>query len=140
MNDLVPVLVVYIIFYFVYQTVALFARRAERRLLIEKLGEISSENNARLLEQFYERINDSKRCGNALKFGLLMIGVGLGFVVGILLSGNVTNALSYTMNEWELRSTISLVWISSAAIFGGLGLLTAALIERGCKKSNCKNE
>lgn len=115
---------------------SLFARRGERRSIIEKLAGLSSENSGQFIEQVYGRVTDMPKQNNSLRNGLLLIGVGLGLVVGILLSDSVKSALP-EMEAWEVRNVLSLVWVSCAAMFGGLGLLLSALIELLCKRQPC---
>lgn len=136
MRELAPVILTFIVFYFIYQTISLFARRKERMSLIEKFGTFDSSVNSSFMEQYIERMPNSS--GRGLRYGCLLLGVGFGFVAGIFLTPIIIDSVSGMVRvdyKWDLRDAITLTWFSLALLFGGLGLLISHVIEsRSCKK------
>lgn len=66
----------------------------------------------------------------ALRAGLLLAGVGVGFAVGMFMTPLISESLS-TLNieEWKLNEYVTTCWFAIAAIFGGISLLISYLIE-----------
>lgn len=119
------VLVVTVIFITLYSIIELFVRKKERLNIIEKLGEKldpSMINGKLILPSFKSKTNFS-----TLKIACLLIGLGVGFMIGvftdIILKWN-TSVNEY--NNW-MQNTL---YTSFVLIFGGLGLLVAFLVER----------
>ena len=132
MNHLVPVFVVGIIVLGIYRLVELFARRKERMAIIEKLGEKInfSETNVDLSLPFFQK----SKSNWALKFSLLLIGIGIGLLVGYGFEFAATGGeLAKHSNHWHFQSKIQVVYFASVAIFGGIGLLSAYFIEQKYK-------
>jgi hypothetical protein len=129
MNNLVPIFVVGFIVLGIYRLVELFARRKERMVILEKLGEQInfSEANVDLNLPLFQQ----SKSNWALKFSLLLIGIGIGLLVGYgfefaATGGEVAN---YSGN-WDFQRKIGVVYSASVAIFGGIGLLSAYFIEQ----------
>ena len=112
----------------IYGLFELFVRRKERMAIIEKLGE--NPDNASLIGLLNRPgINIIAGFGT-LKIACLLIGIGLGLLVGFFIS------LKYSVAApGGLHAAMELILGASVLIFGGLGLLTAFLIEtRGPQK------
>ena len=112
----------------IYGMFELFVRRKERMAIIEKLGE--NPDNASLIGLLNRPgINIIAGFGT-LKIACLLIGIGLGLLVGFFIS------LKYSVAApGGLHAAMELILGASVLIFGGLGLLTAFLIEtRGPQK------
>ncbi|MGL5273343.1 MAG: DUF6249 domain-containing protein, partial [Phocaeicola sp.] len=99
----------------------LFARRKERLLIIEKLAEKLDETSLKgkfVIPSF----GTPQRKYTALKVGCLLLGIGLGVLVGLLLSVSIDEI----RDNHEFRSA---AYGSSVLLFGGIGLLIAFLVE-----------
>ncbi|NDV82759.1 hypothetical protein D0T87_12325 [Bacteroides sp. 51] len=121
MNYLVIPVVVGIITYGIYKLFELFVCRRERLNIIDKLSENTALPTDKLsLDSYFQ----SSFSYSALKAGCLLMGIGLGLLVGFIISNNI----DYYKN-WDLRQTSSLIIGSCVLLFGGIGLITAFLIE-----------
>ena len=135
MNDLVPVFIVGIVFLVIYRVFELFVRRNERITIIEKLGEQNklSDGNVKLNLPIFE----SSKGNRALRISLLLIGIGIGLLVGYGFEFGATGGnLGAFSDNWSFQNKISVVYFASAAIFGGIGLLTAYFIEQKHNKQS----
>ncbi len=103
----------------IYGLFELFARRRERIALIEKLSEIK---NFGQVEGKIDFTFGKSFSFWALRGGCLLIGLGLGIVIGYLLTFNVENVAYITRME-------STVFAGCILLFGGLGLLLAFILE-----------
>lgn len=117
MNFIIAPVIVGTICATIYSLFELFARRRERIALIEKLSEIKS------LGQIEGKIDftfgKSFSCW-ALRGACLLIGLGLGLIVGYLI----------TLGTGEGSDRIeSVLYGGSILLFGGLGLLVAFILE-----------
>lgn len=111
----------------VYKTFELFACRRERMAIIEKLGDKISgaDLNGKFSLPAYNRSSFS-----ALKGGFLMAGIGLGLLIGFLISATaIPNYVSQNDLSWNTRQMVGIIYGSCVLLFGGAGLLTAFLIE-----------
>ena len=112
----------------IYKFSELIICRKERLMIIEKMGEKFSP------DMLGNKINFSS-VGNlsfsALKFGCLFLGVGLGLLVAYSICLNTLDWYAIIIRDWtwQQREVISLVYASCVLLFGGIGLLTAFLIE-----------
>lgn len=125
------VFVVAIIFGAIYKVIELFVRRRERIMLIDKItpGEIGHIDFNKLMNS--TSVNSDSRF-TAIKWGLFVIGLGLGFVVSTMV-----NSLSpEVFDSWRLRDSLN---IGCILVFGGLGLVAAFLIEMKIRKSEHKS-
>jgi hypothetical protein len=121
----------------IYKLFELFARRKERLLLIEKMGD---KITPQLMDNPFGSVLkiQNKLSFGALKIGLLLIGVGLGLLVGFYISGsnipmNMKDVDPYWFNQRE-----SVVYGASVLLFGGIGLLVAFLLELRLSKKDSK--
>lgn len=130
-------LVVGIITLGIYKLFELFACRRERITLIEKLGEKMSEGNLELTGKIgLPDYNRSQPSFGALKGGCLLLGVGLGLLIGFVLS--YVSFSPYDFDRFDrgyTREMIGVIYGSCTLLFGGAGLVTSFLIERNfCNK------
>ena len=112
-----------IIFYFTYMTFELFARRSERLKMIEKIGQSMAPLDPSILKvQFNSLLPSlSRKSFTALRIGCLLIGVGLGFSVGVV--------LCFILRTPNDEFTI-LVCGASIVLFGGISLVISYYLER----------
>lgn len=112
----------------IYKFSELIICRKERLNIIEKMGEKFSPE---MLENKINLPSVGNASLSALKFGCLFIGLGMGLLIGYLIC--VTTIDGYTVmgygDIWEQREKISVIYGACVLLFGGIGLLTAFLIE-----------
>ena len=112
-----------------YKLFELFVCKKERLLIIEKMGEkFSSE----MLENKIKLPSVGNLSFSALKFGCLFVGLGLGLLVAYLICTTTLEGYAEMSSErfnWNLRETISVIYGACVLLFGGIGLLTAFLVE-----------
>lgn len=70
-------------------------------------------------------VNNQPQPFKNLKWGLLLIGLGLGLFFAFLLDFSVFNS-----NNSEMNDKVVFIYFSLMAIFGGLGLFVSYLIEK----------
>ena len=128
-------LVIGIITVGIYKLFELFVCKNERMALIEKLGDKISASD--ICSQFSFNINYSKSHFNfsALKGGLLMMGIGLGMIIAFFICINAVPDYTKGGNSWNIQSQ---VYGACVLLFGGIGLLTAFLIEMNISKKEKK--
>lgn len=115
----------------IYGLFELFVRKKERLAIIEKIGD-KLEPSA-----FDVKIGLPRLATNfsfsSLKTGCLLAGIGLGVLVGFIISVSLTD-----FNLDGRRELISTVYGASVLLFGGIGLIIAFVIE--LKLSKDKNK
>lgn len=100
----------------IYKLFELFARRRERMMLIEKL------DPSQLVSNNPGDFRLASMTSGAMSFGCLLSGLGLGLLVGFLIS------FSANLDEnWESKSVI---YGGSVLLFGGIGLITSVVVQR----------
>ena len=118
-----------------YKLFELFVCKKERLLIIEKMGEKFTPD---ILEHKLSFSSIGKFSSSALKFGCLFMGLGLGLLIGYLICSTTlegyTNMGDVRLN-YNMRETISIIYGACILLFGGLGLLTAFLIELKINKN-----
>jgi hypothetical protein len=141
MDFITQPLTVGIIFYFVYMTFELFARRKERLLLIEKIGQnISTMDQSLLGNQFHSLIPSiPKKSFTGLRIGCLFIGIGLGLLIGLFLNLFIRSC-NYELSSWEINSFNSVAYGASVLLFGGLGLIISYHVENKYSKKDKEQE
>ncbi len=120
----------------IYKLFELFVCKRERLTIIEKLGE--KIGNVDLSGKFtlpgYGKPNFSF---SALKAGCLMLGVGLGLLIGFLISYGMLPDYG-VKNNWRAESVAAIVYGACLLLFGGMGLITAFIIELKIGKKETK--
>lgn len=126
MMDFIMVpLICAITFAAIYGVFELFVRRKERLTIIEKLGDKiqASDLNGKIELPSFGR----KLSFNSLKAGCLLAGIGLGLLVGFIISTSIIS--SYADDHWFRGELMSTAYGASVLLFGGIGLLIAFVIE-----------
>lgn len=130
MMDFIMVpLVVGIVSAGIYGLFELFARRRERLAIIEKMGDKLdvSALNARIgLPRLTTDFSFS-----SLKAGCLLSGIGLGLLIGFIVSISCANN---NLDSWGQQDMISTVYGASVLLFGGIGLIIAFVLEMKLSK------
>ena len=131
MHFLETPLVTGIVFYFIYLTFELFARRGERMNLIEKMGQSAGPIDTSILRSQFGTLlpNFNKKSFTALRMGCLFTGLGLGLLVGLFICLNIRNAYVFE-HHWERDTLYSIAYGAPVLIFGGIGLITSYMIEK----------
>jgi len=146
MNDLVPVLVIGTAVFGTYKLFELFVRKNERILTIEKLIQLcenDDENQKRLKIKLPLFSTGNPDFGYwPLRISLLLIGIGLGCLIGFLIQASVfgLDFNSYRDYIHRVGELYFMINFASISIFGGIGLLSAFLIEQKMKAKNKETE
>lgn len=111
----------------IYKLFELFVCRKERLLIIEKMGD-------KLTPELLSRKINLSSVGNvsfsALKFGSLLVGMGLGLLVGYLICGaSIPGYVGGAKDLWHYRDLTALIYGGSVLLFGGLGLIISFIVE-----------
>lgn len=131
------VVVTFIVFSFIYMVFELFARRSERKMLIEKIVEIGKADVGRYLNEYLGNTGMANifrmRSHGSIRGALLMLGIGIGVMAGFFINYLlVGDAYLTSSRHWDVcnEEVVVVVYIASVCIFGGLGMLIAYFIER----------
>lgn len=131
------VVVTFIIFSFIYMVFELFARRGERKMLIEKIVEIGKADVGRYLNEYLGNTGMANifrmRSHGSIRGALLMLGIGIGVMAGFFINYLLVGDAYLTSNRhWDVcnEEVVIVIYIASVCIFGGLGMLIAYFIER----------
>ena len=131
------VVVTFIIFSFIYMVFELFARRGERKMLIEKIVEIGKADVGRYLNEYLGNTGMANifrmKSHGSIRGALLMLGIGIGVMAGFFINYLlVGDAYLTSSRHWDVcnEEVVVVVYIASVCIFGGLGMLIAYFIER----------
>lgn len=117
----------------IYGLFELFVRKKERLAIIEKIGDKldASAFDAKIgLPRLVTNFSFS-----SLKVGCLLTGIGLGLLVGFLISTGYTGN---GMETWAYQELVSTVYGASVLLFGGIGLIVAFIIEMKLSKDKNK--
>lgn len=123
-----------------YGLFELYARRKERIMIIEKIGEkldASAFEGKNLVPGFFPKFSFS-----ALKAGCLLAGAGLGLLVGFLINVSMlaNNVFASRINEWAYDNLCGIAYGASVLLFGGVSLIIAFIVElRMEKKKHTEN-
>ncbi|MDR1344180.1 MAG: hypothetical protein LBJ39_02390 [Tannerellaceae bacterium] len=121
-----------------YGLFELFARRKERLTIIEKIGDKLDASVISGKISYYSPF--PKFAFGALKIGCLLTGMGLGMLVGFLINLSVAANGMYEI-EWLRHDMVGFVYGSSVLLFGGIGLITAFVIQlKISRKKKCDVE
>ena len=131
------VVVTFIVFSFIYMVFELFARRGERKMLIEKIVEIGKADVGRYLNEYLGNTGMANifrmKSHGSIRRALLMLGIGIGVMAGFFINYLLVGDAYLTSNRhWDVcnEEVVVVVYIASVCIFGGLGMLIAYFIER----------
>lgn len=132
-------LVVAIVFAGVYKIFQLFVCRKERLALIDnftKMAECNTEGKSTIN---FPAINygEYNLKFNALKWGCLLFGCGLGILVGYIIC--ITTIPNYFIQDnWRLSYYTGVIYPSCMFLFGGAGLIGSFIVEYklGLKNKN----
>ena len=131
------VLTVGIVFFAIYKTIELFVRQKERRLMIEKMSEISPE----ALQSNIASLQIAQKSGLAgyqffsLRWAALLIGGSIGWPLGLIVNSIMEN------NNLDMGyDAYQLTFVASIAFCAGIALLIVYLIERKAYKDAKKGE
>lgn len=119
----------------IYGLFELFVRKKERLTIIEKIGDkldASTFNVEIGLPRFTSNFSFS-----SLKAGCLLVGIGMGLLVGFIVSINVQQS---TPDGWWERDVISSLYGASVLLFGGIGLIIAFITEMKLSKDKQKKQ
>ncbi|MBQ2002817.1 MAG: hypothetical protein II240_05925 [Bacteroidaceae bacterium] len=140
------VVVTFIIFSFIYMVFELFARRGERKMLIEKIVEIGKADVGRYLNEYLGNTGMANifrmKSHGSIRGALLMLGIGIGVMAGFFINYLLVGDAYLTSNRhWDVcnEEVVVVIYIASVCIFGGLGMLIAYFIERK-ENGKLKNE
>ena len=124
MEELMVIANVAIVFGVIYKLFELFVGRKERMMLIEKLP---PEMLDKVKMKFPKSLSFS---GSflALRAGCLLLGLGIGLISGYCIVYNTQSAY-FTNYSHHISETVSLIYAASILIGGGLGLISAFLVE-----------
>jgi len=132
MDFIVAPLIVWICVSGLYGLFELYARRGERKAMIEKMGD---KLDASLLEGKFNLLNMSPNSFSSLKIGCLLTGLGLGLLVGILLNTMLHSYNTWAgLEHWRISNFIGIAYGASVLFFGGIGLLVSFVIENKMNK------
>ena len=139
MGQLTAVFIVGIIVLGIYRLFELYARRKERVMMIEKLAENAKPIDLDMNLPFLKA--NTPPSSWVLKISLLLIGIGLGSIIAFVIQYAVIGELLIKVHEnWEVRNNLrgfsEVIYFACIAVFGGIGLLIAYLIE--LKQNNNK--
>jgi len=116
-----------------YKLIELFVRKRERLMIIERISQLESVNADKLdfSKLFGKSVNIEGRY-MSLRIGLLLVGVGLGLLVGFFM---VINTYGYMKGDdyYSSRGMAEMIYGATTLLFGGIGLVSAFIIEHKMK-------
>lgn len=105
----------------IYRLFELFVRKKERLIIIDKIGD---KLTPEILSGKIDFSTDiPKLSSSALKFGCLFMGLGIGMLVAFAVHYNFAD---FVESSYQIRGA---VYGSCVLLFGGLGLITAFIVE-----------
>lgn len=130
-----------IVFFATYKIIELFVFQRERRLLITKMSEISPEMLQNNINSIKIAQNEQPKSSQflMLRLGGLALGIGAGWVLGILLN-SLQFDISYVEKSFYYRDMMNSTYIASTALCTGIAMITVYLIERKAYKPAKKEE
>ncbi|MDR2921656.1 MAG: hypothetical protein LBV72_20105 [Tannerella sp.] len=138
MDFITAPLVVGIIVLGTYKLFELFVRRKERVAIIEKIGDkLDLTRLGNNLNSMFGGGLNFKTSFSGLKIGCLLIGLGLGLLVGLMISTALVSD-GYNMHDYRESELYGTAYGASVLLFGGIGLLVSFLVE--LKLKNKKKE
>lgn len=127
----------------IYKLFELFVGKKERLAMIEKLGDkldpsMLGNRFSLPLPAGTSFTPSSPTSFSALKFGCLLLGMGLGLLTGYMI-GVTTIPDFFTENNWRMNELASLIYGANVLLFGGLGLVIAFIVELKISRKNKKD-
>jgi hypothetical protein len=121
-----------IVFYFIYMTFELFVRKKERLTLIDKIGTNVLPLDPNIFKMQFNSLLPSigSKSFASLRFGCLLMGVGIGLLAGFFLH---LNMIMENVQNYYLSGT---AYSAGTLLFGGLGLIISFVIESHSKKTD----
>ncbi|MEN6455761.1 MAG: DUF6249 domain-containing protein [Prolixibacteraceae bacterium] len=110
----------------IYKLFELLVCRKERLAMIEKIG---STFDASMIQNKFSFPEKKLPVFGTLKIACLLLGVGLGLLVGFIITESVGLNQPGINDDWHMRDTIGIIYGASVLLFGGLGLLIAFIME-----------
>jgi len=124
----------------IYKLFELFVGRKERLLIVEKLSDkLESTLQGRLILPL--NVPAQSSLGNsfgALKFGCLLLGMGLGLLMGHIICA--TSVPQYFSRHGHMDEMSSLIYGACTLLFGGLSLIAAFVIELKIARKERQNQ
>ena len=115
----------------VYGLFELFARRKERMMIIEKLGE--KLDPAAVTGKLQLSSSLPFFSFSALKGGFLLSGIGLGLLIGFIINAILWSSGLYTQSgEYHsryLHDMPEIIYGAAVLLFGGISLIAAFIVE-----------
>ena len=124
------VFIVGIVFFSIYKIIELFVKLSERKRMLEKMGQVSPEmlqSNLKSLQA--SQINNFK--GNqflSLRLGAVAIGIGLGWILGLMMKPNMYGISGYGYDDFDS------VTVATTALCAGIALIIVYFVERKAYK------
>jgi len=123
-----------------YKIVELFVRKKERLMIIDKLSSLEGISSEKLdFSKLFPQDTSDKGQYLALRFGSLIMGLGLGLLIGYFIGHDSYQNLPFNSDNevyYRLRESIGLIYGASTLLFGGLGLVTGFIIEYRIRKNS----
>jgi hypothetical protein len=133
MNNLDVIFIVGFLVLGTYKLFELFVRKNERLAILEKLFTLSENKDlSGNIKLPNISLGSSNNSSWALRVSLLLMGIGIGCVLAFTVQYNTFG----DKNDWHIQATVSMLYFSFIAVFGGAGLLIAYLIESNQAKKN----
>ena len=138
-NFIIPPAITAIVFYGIFKIIQLFVCRKERLILVEniaRLAECKSEGQP-IINLPMINYGSTPIKFNALRWGCLLFGCGLGILVGYIMC-IYTIPDYFNADKWWLSTYTSVIYSCCLFIFGGASLIISFIIEYklGFKKDN----
>lgn len=112
-----------------YKFTELLAHRKERLRMVEKISEISPEDKINM-DSILNPKSDSSRFV-ALRFGSILMGIGIGLLVGFIISYSIYGSMANMDNiPYYTSHTTGLIYGASTLVFGGISLLICFMVEQ----------
>jgi len=124
------VFIVGIVFFSIYKIIELFVKLSERKRMLEKMGQVSPEmlqSNLNSLQA--AQINNFK--GNQflpLRLGAVAIGIGFGWILGLLMKANMYGISGYGYRDFDSVS------VATTSLCTGIALIIVYFVERKAYK------
>ena len=132
MKEIMAMVIVGTVSYFIYKLFELYARRKERLAMIEKL---SAGIDPQILQNAFSpirRLTCKESANNSwtIRIGMLLLGVGLGISIAAIVDLSLVPPTNDNDNIYAFREAITVLYPACAAFFGGIGLISAYFIEK----------